>query len=88
MLRYMGRPKAANYPTFIKRMIIEACREYECILISTNPLPSLEWKDVTAHLVWDAACTRRERNCELDEDMKQIVRSLISFCMVSHTQNR
>jgi hypothetical protein len=55
-------------------MLIEAGQEYEAILVATDPLPSLQSRELYAHMTWDAACARRNIDYELEEEMVQIVR--------------
>jgi hypothetical protein len=54
-------------------MLLDACQEYEAIIVATDPLPSLENKVSHSQLAWDKVCTRRELKVDLDEDMITVV---------------
>lgn len=69
-----GRAKAGNYAQPVNNMLIEACQEYEAIVVTTDPLPSSEMKELYGRQVWAAVCTRRKETYGLDDEMLKVVR--------------
>jgi hypothetical protein len=54
-------------------MLVEACQEYEAIIVTTDPLPSLENKVLHSHTAWDNICNRRGLKFDLHRDMMSVV---------------
>ncbi|OBZ69717.1 hypothetical protein A0H81_10480 [Grifola frondosa] len=70
-----GRPKVHDYEDYVKSLLIEAIRIFECFLYTINPFPNPQETGEWVREIWRMVCAAREdpQQYELTDRMIQLI---------------